>query len=90
MTLYPNGRELSALRKITYLWEDRAKLGAGKVTFAALLENGWIKLFEGHNPRGERYSITEAGQNALRLGLAPKDKNYNPLRQFQPNTRTLR
>lgn len=69
--MYPTTLELKALRELTYEWEHRAKLGGTK-TFAALIENGWIEPFAGHDPQGNRFQITEAGRAARSAGLAPK------------------
>lgn len=75
----PTWRERAALNEITYDYEDRAKLGGPK-TFQALLDEGWIEPYAGHNPFGDRYQITEAGRAARRMKPTPKP----PSRKLTP------
>jgi hypothetical protein len=93
---HPNARELKALKNITDEWEHRAKLYAGEKTFAALIAKGWIVPFQGHNPNGDRYSITETGRLARSLGLPeaspsrPRLKTATPrLSEIKPGLRKL-
>jgi hypothetical protein len=68
-----NDLERKALRNAALggEWEYRAKIG-GEKTFATLLQNGWIEPFPGHNPDGDRYSITPAGREARKLPPCPR------------------
>jgi hypothetical protein len=64
-------------------WEYRARLGGAK-TFTKLLERGWIEPFSGHNPNGDRYSITEAGMEARNLPSCPGRQKGSRLNTLPP------
>lgn len=87
---YPNALELAALKTLTSEWEHRAKLRAGDKTFASLLAKGWIAPFAGHNPNGDRYSITEAGRAARSLGPEPKMRRKSGLKSLPPRLKEVK
>lgn len=87
----PNTRERNALENagLCLDWEHRAKLG-GEKTFSSLIENKWIEPFSGHNPRNDRFTITDLGREALR---ANPDRKVNtarkPLKTLPPSLKQL-
>ena len=84
----PNARERKALRDLTGEWEHRSKLG-GEKTFADLITKGWIVPFRGHNPNGDRYSITDLGR-AARAMPVPENVRGAPRLKELPSTRLRR
>ncbi len=64
----PNARERKALEALQFQeWEWKAQLYVGEKTFASLSEKGWIAQFQGHNPDGDKISITDLGRAALAM-----------------------
>jgi hypothetical protein len=84
----PNAKERSALQNASGEWEYREKLGGAK-TFQSLLDNRWIKPFSGHNPAGDKFTITQLGREALKL-TAPALPRSRRLRSLQPQVRILK
>lgn len=91
MMTEPNAFERKALQA-AWLggdWEDRAKLG-GEKTFSSLIDKGWIEPYSGHNPQGDRYSITDKGMQAMRMPKTPKPNQGPKLRTLPPRIGPLK
>lgn len=70
-------------------YEHRAKLG-GEKTFAKLVERGWIEPYSGHNPYGDKYSITQAGQEARKLPPCTRPGRDTRLKTLPPRIGELK
>lgn len=62
----PNNREMNVLRHFvgSYIEPPGAFPGAGKKTFAAMVEMGWIEWVDSPETNQFGYRITEAGERA--------------------------
>lgn len=86
MTL-PNTRERKALKALQFeQWEYKTQLYVGDKTFADLIGKGWIAPFQGHNPNGDRISITDLGRAALAIPEPAKVRSARRLKEL-PSTR---
>jgi hypothetical protein len=87
----PNARERKALAALQFEeWEHKAQLYVGEKTLADLTEKGWIAPFQGHNPNGDRFSITDLGRDALALPQPATVRTSPGLKQLPPILRPLR
>ena len=86
----PNARERKSLEALKFgEWEYKAKPYAGTKTFASLIEHGWIEPFNGYNPDGDRYCITEAGRKAIAISSPVKPRSKTKLKTLAPRLKEL-
>lgn len=86
----PNSRERKVLTALRLSgWEFKGSLRAGKITFASLLQKGWITYLPITNSGLERVAITDVGRKALDVPIQMKKQTKQRLTMLKPKVKTV-